>query len=60
MKFLKCVAKAGKLNDLKNELDPGKRYRDLFDEIVKLDVKTLPEKLKESVTQGIDRRGQGK
>jgi hypothetical protein len=47
LKFLRCVAKAGKLSDLRTELDPGKRYKDLFDQIVKLDAETLAEKLKE-------------
>jgi hypothetical protein len=47
LRFLKWVAKAGKLNELKNELDPGKKYRDLFYNIVKLDAETLPGKLKE-------------
>jgi len=53
LKFLKCVAKSGKLNDLKKELDPGKRYRDLFAKIVKLDLGILPTKLKELSSQDL-------
>ncbi len=44
-KFLRLVAKGNKLEELKKQLDPHQRFRDLFDELVRLDSDDLREKL---------------
>lgn len=43
--FLEMVAKAGKLSTLRDDLDPNKVYRNLFDELVKNDLPTIEKKL---------------